>query len=165
LAASFNFAVALFENENVLDLLFHCWNTHRVGMAHLRKSGETIPLVGSRTMMGPRKCGTDMCEKCAELDKKIERCERAVVSVGDRVTVERLMAMAGVALRPPPLEAIAPVHLRARSNKWLRLGIVPPPSGDTISLGRFPAKVASTQLCRPVRNAIPGGAFSLVANV
>ena len=44
-------------------------------------------------MMGPRKCGTDMCEKCAELDKKIERCERAVVSVGDRVTVERLMAM------------------------------------------------------------------------
>jgi hypothetical protein len=56
-------------------------------------SGETIPLVGSRTMMGPRKCGTDMCEKCAELDKKIERCERAVVSVGDRVTVERLMAM------------------------------------------------------------------------
>ena len=34
-----------------------------------------------------------MCEKCAELDEKIERCERVVVSVGDRVTVERIMAM------------------------------------------------------------------------
>jgi hypothetical protein len=44
------------------------------------------------TMMGPRKGGTDMmCETCAELDKKIERYERAVVSVA--VTVERLMAM------------------------------------------------------------------------
>jgi hypothetical protein len=24
-------------------------------------------------MMGPRECGTDMCDKCAELDKRIER--------------------------------------------------------------------------------------------
>jgi hypothetical protein len=45
-------------------------------------------------MMGPRECGTGiMCDKCAELDKRIERCERAVVSVGNRVAVERLMAM------------------------------------------------------------------------
>jgi hypothetical protein len=32
-----------------------------------------------------------MCEKCAELDKQIERYERAVVSIA--ATVERLMAM------------------------------------------------------------------------
>jgi hypothetical protein len=24
-------------------------------------------------MMGPRECETDMCDKCAELDKRIER--------------------------------------------------------------------------------------------
>jgi len=66
----------------------------RVGMADLCRSGETIPLIGSRYHDGAAQCGTDiMCEKCAELDKKIERCKRAVVSVGDRVTVERLMAM------------------------------------------------------------------------
>jgi hypothetical protein len=34
-----------------------------------------------------------MCEKCVEMDRTIERCERAVIFVGDRVTVERLTAM------------------------------------------------------------------------
>jgi hypothetical protein len=34
-----------------------------------------------------------MCEKCAPLDKKIEHYETMVVSIGDRATVERLMAM------------------------------------------------------------------------
>ena len=34
-----------------------------------------------------------MCEKCVEIDRTIERCERAVVLVGDQVTVERLMAL------------------------------------------------------------------------
>jgi hypothetical protein len=34
-----------------------------------------------------------MCDKCAKLDKKIEHYETMIVSIGDRVTVERLMAM------------------------------------------------------------------------
>jgi hypothetical protein len=34
-----------------------------------------------------------MCDKCAKLDKKIEHYEKMIVSIGDRVTVERLMAM------------------------------------------------------------------------
>jgi hypothetical protein len=34
-----------------------------------------------------------MCDKCVELDKKIEHYERILVSIGDRGTVERLMAM------------------------------------------------------------------------
>jgi hypothetical protein len=34
-----------------------------------------------------------MCEKCVEIDGTIERCERGIASVGDRVTVERLMAL------------------------------------------------------------------------
>ena len=34
-----------------------------------------------------------MCEKCVEIDRTIERCERGIASVGDRVTVERLMAL------------------------------------------------------------------------
>jgi hypothetical protein len=34
-----------------------------------------------------------MCDKCAKLDKKIEHYETILVSIGDRVTVERLMAM------------------------------------------------------------------------
>jgi hypothetical protein len=76
-----------------LDLLFRAGTTIAGGMADLRRSAETNPLVGSRYHDGAAQSGTDMCEKCAELDKKIERCERAVVSVGDRATVERLMAM------------------------------------------------------------------------
>ena len=34
-----------------------------------------------------------MCDKCTKLDKKIEHYETMIVSIGDRVTVERLMAM------------------------------------------------------------------------
>ena len=34
-----------------------------------------------------------MCDKCDELDKKIEHYETILVSIGDRATVERLMAM------------------------------------------------------------------------
>jgi hypothetical protein len=34
-----------------------------------------------------------MCDKCAKLDKKIEHYETILVSIGDRVTVERLQAM------------------------------------------------------------------------
>jgi hypothetical protein len=37
--------------------------------------------------------GFPMCVKCAKLDKKIEHYETILVSIGDRVTVERLMAM------------------------------------------------------------------------
>jgi hypothetical protein len=40
-------------------------------------------------------CGSSshMCDKCAKLDKKIEHYEIMIVSIGDRVTVDRLMAM------------------------------------------------------------------------
>ena len=34
-----------------------------------------------------------VCDKCEKLDKKIEHYETIVVSIGDRATVERLMAM------------------------------------------------------------------------
>ena len=36
---------------------------------------------------------TPMCDKCARLDNKIEHYEKMIVSIGDRVTVDRLMAM------------------------------------------------------------------------
>jgi hypothetical protein len=39
--------------------------------------------------------GAPMCDKCAKLDKKIEHYETMLVSIGDRVTVERLMALVG----------------------------------------------------------------------
>jgi hypothetical protein len=34
-----------------------------------------------------------MCDKCAPLDKKIQHYETMIVSIGDRVTVERLMVL------------------------------------------------------------------------
>jgi hypothetical protein len=34
-----------------------------------------------------------MCDKCAKLDEKIEHNETILVSIGDRVTVDRFMAM------------------------------------------------------------------------
>jgi hypothetical protein len=37
--------------------------------------------------------GFPMCDKCAKLDKKIEHYETILVSIGDRVEVEGLMAM------------------------------------------------------------------------
>ncbi len=34
-----------------------------------------------------------MCDKCAELDKKIEHYERMLLSIGDQITVERIGAL------------------------------------------------------------------------
>jgi hypothetical protein len=36
-----------------------------------------------------------MCDKCVELDKKIEHYRRILLSIGDQITVERLKAMIG----------------------------------------------------------------------
>jgi hypothetical protein len=49
-----------------------------------------------------------MCDKCAELDKRIEHYSLILLSIGDRLTVERLHAMIAdlqaqkVALHPEP---------------------------------------------------------------
>jgi hypothetical protein len=38
-----------------------------------------------------RQCGNWlMCEKCVELDRKIERCERISTSISDQLTIDRL---------------------------------------------------------------------------
>jgi hypothetical protein len=37
--------------------------------------------------------GLFMCEKCLALDRKIDHYEQMLISIGDRVTVERLHAM------------------------------------------------------------------------
>jgi hypothetical protein len=34
-------------------------------------------------------CGTAMCEKCAEIDKRIEHYERIVASINDQLTINR----------------------------------------------------------------------------
>jgi hypothetical protein len=34
-----------------------------------------------------------MCEKCAELDKRIERCRRGIISINDQLTIDRLKDM------------------------------------------------------------------------
>jgi hypothetical protein len=34
-----------------------------------------------------------MCDKCDELDKRIEHYSRILLSIGDRLTVERLAAL------------------------------------------------------------------------
>jgi hypothetical protein len=34
-----------------------------------------------------------VCDKCEQLNEKIEHYEKMAVSIGDRVTVERLMAL------------------------------------------------------------------------
>jgi len=36
-----------------------------------------------------------MCDKCDELDKKIERYSRMLLSIGDQITVERIKALIG----------------------------------------------------------------------
>ncbi len=36
-----------------------------------------------------------MCDKCDELDKRIEHYRRILVSFGDQITVERLAALIG----------------------------------------------------------------------
>ena len=57
-----------------------------------------------------------MCDKCEKLDKKIEHYETIVVSIGDRATVERLMARrftgakGGASSRA---KAVRPPHLAA----------------------------------------------------
>ena len=37
-----------------------------------------------------------MCDKCDELDKKIEHYRRILLSIGDQITVDRIKAMIGV---------------------------------------------------------------------
>jgi hypothetical protein len=44
-------------------------------------------------MMEPRECGTDMCDKCAELDKRIERYRRLSSSITDQLTIDRIKDM------------------------------------------------------------------------
>ena len=36
------------------------------------------------------------CDKCDELDKKIEHYRRILLSIGDQITVDRIKAMIGV---------------------------------------------------------------------
>jgi hypothetical protein len=36
-----------------------------------------------------------MCDKCAELDKKIEHYSRIRLSIGDQITVERIKELIG----------------------------------------------------------------------
>jgi hypothetical protein len=39
--------------------------------------------------------GFPMCDKCDELDKKIEHYSRMLLSIGDQITVERIKALIG----------------------------------------------------------------------
>jgi hypothetical protein len=39
--------------------------------------------------------GFPMCDKCDELDKKIEHYRRIRLSIGDQITVERIEALIG----------------------------------------------------------------------
>ena len=36
-----------------------------------------------------------MCDKCVELDKKIERYREIAVAIGDELTIERIKALIG----------------------------------------------------------------------
>jgi hypothetical protein len=36
-----------------------------------------------------------MCDKCEELDKKIEHYRKIILGIGDKLTVERIEAMIG----------------------------------------------------------------------
>jgi hypothetical protein len=36
-----------------------------------------------------------MCDKCTELDKKIEHYRRILLSIGDEITVDQIKAMIG----------------------------------------------------------------------
>jgi hypothetical protein len=44
-------------------------------------------------MIETRECGTDMCEKCAELDERIERYRRVSSSINDQLTIDRIKAL------------------------------------------------------------------------
>jgi hypothetical protein len=65
---------------------------------------RTLPNEGRNCVV--RNCS--MCDKCAVLDRKIDHYEQMLLSIGDRVTVERLHAMIAelqaqkVALHPEP---------------------------------------------------------------
>jgi hypothetical protein len=66
----------------------------------LLRAGEQIPIAALFSIRRPIRVAlfrgseqVPVCEKCAQLDKKIEHYETIVVSIGDRATVERLMAM------------------------------------------------------------------------
>jgi cell fate (sporulation/competence/biofilm development) regulator YmcA (YheA/YmcA/DUF963 family) len=41
-------------------------------------------------MIRTRERGTDMCEKCAELDERIERYRRVSSSINDQLTIDRI---------------------------------------------------------------------------
>ena len=74
-----------------------------------------------------------VCDKCEKLDKKIEHYETIVVSIGDRATVERFMAMIAIyrrkrrrfipskSSRPPwrPLSFVGPLSVaRNTAPPW-----------------------------------------------
>jgi hypothetical protein len=44
-------------------------------------------------MIETRECGTDMCEKCAELDERIKRYRRVSSSINDQLTIDRIKAL------------------------------------------------------------------------
>jgi hypothetical protein len=44
-------------------------------------------------MIRTRERGTDMCEKCAELDERIERYRRVSSSITDQLTIDRIKGL------------------------------------------------------------------------
>jgi hypothetical protein len=61
-----------------------------------------------------------MCDKCADLDKKIEHYRQMLLSIGDQITVERIEAMisdlqAQRAHTPSGAKAVGPPPLAASS--------------------------------------------------
>ena len=54
--------------------------------------------------------GFPMCDKCAELDKKIEHYRRMLLSIGDQITIERIEALIAD-LQTTRQPASPPLHL------------------------------------------------------
>jgi len=83
-----------------------------------------------------------MCDKCEKLDKKIELYETIVVSIGDRATVERFMAMIlqaqKAALHPEQKQWAA---LAASFVCWTAFG--GSQHGPTLGFRSFPLRVAT----------------------
>jgi hypothetical protein len=66
-----------------------------------------VPWVGFRAVLIPldeqiswsfvssegHECGTAMCDKCQELDKKIKQYERIAASINDQFTIDRIKAL------------------------------------------------------------------------
>jgi hypothetical protein len=44
-------------------------------------------------MIGTRECGTDMCEKCAKLDERIDHYRRVSSLINDQLTIDRIKAL------------------------------------------------------------------------